>query len=378
VPTNDIVIPPTAEPSSTSGCEATDFPAPPPGNAVALIQRGTCTFQQKVENAAAAGYDAVIIFNEGQEGRQELFIGSLGVPQSVPVIFVDFALGAELHDQATDGQTIVRVATDVIAEQRNTHNVMADSLRGRIDRVVVVGGHLDSVIEGPGINDNGSGSATILEIALQMARLGIKPLNKVRFAFWGAEELGLLGSEYYVQNLSVQDRRNIDVNLNFDMLGSPNYARFVYDGDGSLTPEPDDGGPTGSDTIEQVFLDYFADQGLASEPTPFDGRSDYGPFIAEGIDIAAGGLFSGAEDIKTPEQAAKFGGTAGAAFDPCYHEPCDTIKNVSKQALDELGDAAAHSVIAFAQRTDAVERPVAPAKAGKRRAPLYKGRYLVR
>jgi Zn-dependent M28 family amino/carboxypeptidase len=378
VPTNDVVLPPTAAPSSTSGCESTDFPAAPATPAFALIQRGTCTFQQKAENAAAAGYEAVIIFNEGQAGRQELFIGTLGAPQSVPVIFVPFALGQDLVQQATARNVTVRVATDVISETRTTRNVLADTPGGRIDRVVVVGAHLDSVIEGPGINDNGSGSSTILEIALQMKRLNIKPLNKVRFAFWGAEELGLLGSTYYVQNLSTRDRRNIDVNLNFDMVGSPNYARFVYDGDGSLTPDdPDDAGPEGSDTVEQVFLDYFARRGLATEPTAFDGRSDYGPFIAAGI--AAGGLFSGAEGIKTPAQAAKFGGTAGVAFDPCYHQACDTIRNVSRQALNELGDAAAHSVVRFAQRVDAVSLAPARAAAARNRGLdsfLYRGGHL--
>lgn len=379
VPTNDIVIPPTAAPSSTSGCEAADYPAAPAGPAVALIQRGTCTFQEKAEAAAAAGYDAAIIFNEGQEGRQELLIGTLGAPQSIPVIFAPFALGQELFQQASARAVTVRVATDVISETRTTRNVLADTAGGRVDRVVVVGAHLDSVAEGPGINDNGSGSSTILEIALQMKRLNIKPFNKVRFAFWGAEELGLLGSEFYVQSLSTRQQRNIDVNLNFDMVGSPNYARFVYDGDGSITPDvTTDGGPIGSDTVEQVFLDYFEDRGLATEPTPFDGRSDYGPFIAVGI--PAGGLFSGAEGIKTPEQAAKFGGRAGIAFDPCYHQACDTIRNVSRKALDELGDGAAHAVVRFAQRIDAVSvRADGQAAARTRRSRdsfLYRGGLL--
>ena len=385
VPTNDILIPPPTEPGSTSGCEAADFPTPPAANSVALIQRGTCTFQLKAENAAAAGYKGVIIFNEGQVGRQDLFIGTLGAPQAIPVVFTSFADGAELYQLAQADPVRIHLAVDAISETRTTRNVIADTAKGRIDRVVVVGGHLDSVIEGPGINDNGSGTSTILEIALQMARLNIKPLNKVRFAFWGAEELGLLGSTYYVANLSTQARRNIDLNLNFDMLGSPNYARLVYDGDGSLTPDdPDDAGPEGSDTIEQVFLNYFASRNLATEPTPFDGRSDYGPFIDVGI--AAGGLFSGAEEIKTPEQAAKFGGTAGVAFDLCYHQACDTIRNVSRQSLNELGDAAADAVVRFAQRVNAVRSVVTAeaatqeaARAASRRSTfLYKGDLLQR
>jgi Zn-dependent M28 family amino/carboxypeptidase len=383
VPTNDILIPPPPEPGSTSGCEATDFPPPPVAVSIALVQRGTCTFQQKAENAAAAGYAGVVIFNEGQPGRQDVLVGTLGAPQPIPVISTSFAIGEELYELAQAGPVRVRLVVRTISETRTTRNVLADTATGRIDRIVVVGGHLDSVTEGPGINDNGSGTSTILEIALQMKRLNIRPLNKVRFAFWGAEELGLLGSEYYVANLSTQARRNIDLNLNFDMVGSPNFARFVYDGDGSLTPEPDDAGPEGSDTIERVFLDYFAGRNLATEPTPFDGRSDYGPFIEVGI--PAGGLFSGAEGIKTPEQAAKFGGTAGVAFDPCYHQACDTIRNLSRQALDELGDGAAHAVVRFAQRVNAVSlvanraAQADAARAASRRATyLYKGGYLQR
>ena len=199
----------------------------------------------------------------------------------------------------------------------------------------MVGAHLDSVIDGPGINDNGSGTATILEIAVQMSKLNIKPRQKVRFAFWGAEESGLLGSTHYVDTLRDDELGKIYANLNFDMLGSPNYVRFVYDGDGSS--ETGDAGPPGSAQIEAIFNNYFASKGLATEPTAFDGRSDYGPFIAVGI--PAGGLFSGAEGIKTAEEAAIFGGTAGEPYDSCYHQACDTTNNLSTKALAELGDA---------------------------------------
>ena len=130
------------------------------------------------------------------------------------------------------------------------------------------------------------------------------------------------------------------------MLGSPNFVRFVYDGDGSATADPDDAGPAGSAEIEQTFLSYFASQGLATAPTAFDGRSDYGPFIAVGI--PAGGLFSGAEGIKTAAQAAIFGGVAGEAYDRCYHQACDTISNVNSVGLDQLADGAAHATAVYA------------------------------
>ncbi|MEJ7636105.1 M20/M25/M40 family metallo-hydrolase [Aeromicrobium sp.] len=342
VPTNDIMIPPSAEPSSTSGCEASDFPAAPAGPAIALVQRGTCTFEAKANNAVAAGYDAVILMNEGQPGRDELLTGTLGNPASVPVVGVSYADGASLATGSVTARVTTKTENDL---NRETENVIADlpSTGKKVpnaDQVVVVGGHLDSVAAGPGINDNGSGSATILETAEEMSELKLtKSLQRpVRFAFWGAEESGLLGAEHYVAALSDADRNKIYANLNFDMLGSPNYARFVYDGDGS---EDGNDGPAGSAEIEQVFVNYFDSKNLATEPTAFDGRSDYGPFIDAGI--PAGGLFSGAEGVKTPEQVVKFGGTAGAPFDACYHQACDDIRNLSTKALDELGDAAAHA-----------------------------------
>ncbi|MFD4421077.1 M28 family metallopeptidase [Agromyces sp. NPDC058484] len=347
VPTTNIVIPATPTPSSTSGCLPTDFVPAPAEPAVALIQRGGCTFEQKVANAVAAGYDAAVIFNEGNPGRTELLSGvTLGGPVDVPVVGISYADGVALYEATQAGPVVVSIATSTVSETRTTVNVLADSKKGDPNKVVVVGAHLDSVTAGPGINDNGSGSSVILETAIQMSKLGIKPRQQLRFAFWGAEENGLLGSTYYVDNLSDDGLSTIYANLNFDMLGSTNYVRFVYDGDGSADPEGE-AGPPGSAQIESIFTEYFAGQGLASDPTAFDGRSDYGPFIAAGI--PAGGLFSGAEGLKTEEQAAVYGGTAGAPYDPCYHQACDTVNNLSTAALFELGDAAAHSIMTLAR-----------------------------
>jgi Zn-dependent M28 family amino/carboxypeptidase len=349
VPTNDIVIPPgVKEGTSNSGCEASDFPAQTEGN-VALIQRGTCDFVVKVENAKAAGAKAAIIFNEGQPGRTDIINGTLGHPVDIPALDTTFAVGAELYRLASEDSTSVHIVTQTFFETRTTKNVIADYPGGRTDRTVVVGAHLDSVPEGPGINDNGSGSAGILEIALQMKKLNIKPINHVRFAFWGAEEEGLHGSTYYVNQLTARQQKDIAVNLNFDMIGSPNFVRFVYDGDGDAFGTS---GPSGSGTVEDVFLDYFASQGLQTEPTEFDGRSDYEAFINAGI--PAGGLFSGAEDIKTAEQAAIYGGTAGTAYDACYHQACDDLSNLNKTSIEQLADGAAHATLTFAQTTSAV------------------------
>jgi Zn-dependent M28 family amino/carboxypeptidase len=385
VPTNDIVIPPGAEPStSNSGCESSDFtPASTTEPQVALIQRGTCDFFVKAENAEAAGYDAVIIFNEGQPGRDETLAGTLGADDesTIPVIGTSFAIGEELYNQVIAGTVTVRVATTTeIRRDVPTANLLATTKTGRVDRQVVVGAHLDSVQEGPGINDNGSGSATNLEVALQMADLEVQPRNQVRFAWWGAEESGLVGSQFYVDSLTSREIKNTAVNLNFDMVGSPNFVRFVYDGDASDT---DSLASTGSGVVEDVFVDYFDSQDLESEPTAFDGRSDYDAFISVGI--PAGGLFTGAEGIKTAEQAAIYGGVAGVAYDPCYHQACDSldpigdgadppqtytdlnaayngalevdgvISNLNTLALDQMSDAVAHGTVTFAQTRSAVQ-----------------------
>ena len=339
----NLVVPATPEPSSSAGCAPGDFvPASATEPQVALIQRGSCDFAVKVANAVAAGYDAAVIFNEGNPGRTDLLTSvTLGDPAAVPVVGISYADGVALYEAALAGPVTVSVATETLSETRTTVNVLADTPRGDPNRVVVVGAHLDSVLDGPGINDNGSGTATILETAIQFAREGKKPQQQLRFAFWGAEENNLLGSTHYVESLTDDELATIYANLNFDMLGSPNYVRFVYDGDGSENADGL-GGPPGSAQIESLFTDYFAGKNLATAPTAFDGRSDYGPFIEAGI--PAGGLFSGAEGVKTAEEAAVFGGTAGEPYDPCYHQACDTITNLSTAALNELGDAVAHSV----------------------------------
>jgi Zn-dependent M28 family amino/carboxypeptidase len=330
--------------ASTSGCEASDFAGFTAGN-IALVQRGTCDFRVKADNALAAGAVGVIIFNQGNasetEDRSALFSGTLGdTIFALPVATTTFALGEQL---ATTEGAEVRLAFDAHEETVDTFNLLADS-RGNANEMVVVGGHLDSVPEGPGINDNGSGTASILETALQMSKKHLQPKNMVRFAFWSGEEDGLLGSSYYVDQLTEEQIAQHALNLNFDMTGSPNAVRFVYDGDGSAFG---DVGPEGSDVIESTFTEFFASQGLASEPTAFDGRSDYFGFIEAGI--PAGGLFSGAEDIKSEEQAAIYGGTAGEPYDACYHAACDDINNIDPVVLEQMADAIAHATATFAE-----------------------------
>ncbi|MCX4995291.1 M28 family metallopeptidase [Streptomyces longwoodensis] len=214
------------------------------------------------------------------------------------------------------------------SSSRTGYNLIADWPGGDTTRVVMAGSHLDSVTAGPGINDNGSGSAAVLETALAVSRAGLQPTRHLRFAWWGAEELGMVGSRYYVNNLSSTNRSRISAYLNFDMIGSPNPGYFVYDDD---------------PTIEQTFKTYFSGLGVPTEiETEGDGRSDHAPFKNVGIPV--GGLFSGADYVKTSAQAAKWGGTAGQPFDRCYHSSCDTIANLNDTALDRNADALAYAV----------------------------------
>ncbi|HZB50432.1 MAG TPA: M28 family peptidase [Mycobacteriales bacterium] len=224
------------------------------------------------------------------------------------------------------------------------YNLIADWPGGDPNQVLMAGAHLDSVTAGPGINDNGSGSAAVLQTALAVAATGYQPGKHLRFGWWGAEELGLRGSTFYVNSLPSTERTKIKGYLNFDMVGSPNAGYFVYDGDNSdgVGAGP---GPAGSAAIESTIIAGFTARGVPTRGTDFDGRSDYGPFISAGI--PAGGTFTGAEGIKTSTQAQLWGGTAGAAFDPCYHRACDTSANINDTALDRNADVIAEAVWAL-------------------------------
>ncbi|MFO7544235.1 MAG: M28 family metallopeptidase [Trueperaceae bacterium] len=336
-----VLTAPPADP--TPGCDAADFAGFPAGN-IALISRGACTFAMKATNAYNAGAAAVVIFNDAP-GTLSGTLGN-GFTLDIPVTSVTQAVGQELT--ATPG-LLLRLKTDTFRGLATAHNVLAESRFGDPANVVMVGGHLDSVNAGPGINDNGSGAAAILETAVQMAR--VRARNQVRFALWGAEESSLVGSTHYVNGLGNEDLAKIALYLNFDMIGSPNFVRFVYDGDDSdaVGAGP---GPDGSAEIEAVFEAFYDARGLPYEGADFSGRSDYGPFIAVGI--PAGGVFTGAEGIKTPEEAALFGGTAGDPYDPCYHLACDTFDNVSLEVLEQNADAVAYATLRFAMNTSDV------------------------
>jgi hypothetical protein len=357
IPVDINLTPPRA---STSGCEAADFAGIDwSGDAdIALVQRGTCFFGDKAHNAELAGAEAVIIFNQGNTPDREGLIvadatsitlpdGSTGeITHNIPVVGASFADGVALSQPGSTAFIEV-----VPPERRTAFNVIAELPGKNEDNVVMAGAHLDSVIEGPGINDNGSGSAALLETALMMAKL--KPENTLRFAWWAAEEIGLLGSTDYVEGLSPAERDRIALYMNYDMVGSPNYIFMVYDADESTFPAPDGVTiPPGSTAIEDLYESYYTLVGEPYDDTAFDGRSDYQAFIDNGI--PSGGLFTGAEEIKTEQQEAIWGGTAGEQFDPCYHLACDTFANVNLHALDVNSDLIAFAMLTFAYSTESV------------------------
>jgi Zn-dependent M28 family amino/carboxypeptidase len=373
--TGTLFVIPAAD--ATDGCEAGDFAGMAAGQ-IALIQRGGCGFAIKALAAQAAGASGAVIYNN-TTGLINMIGDATGL--TIPVVFAIQSAGENL---ATTPGATMRVVVDYAAETRTASNVLAETKAGNDANTVMAGAHLDSVQDGAGINDNGSGSAALLETAIQMAK--VKPTNTVRFAWWGAEEEGLLGSEYYVSQLSEEEAEDIALYLNFDMVASPNYIFGVYDGDDSGGTAPsDDFIPEGSAQIEDVFEKFYADRGEPFQDSEFSGRSDYGPFIAVGI--PAGGLFTGAEVPKTAAEAALYGGVAGASYDPCYHEPCDNltgegqdealydqlredyslIGNVNVHALDVNSDAIATAVLTFAYNTSTVNG-----------APGHPGRGLVK
>ncbi|KAL3417278.1 peptidase family M28 [Phlyctema vagabunda] len=338
------------------GCDPADYPAEVAGS-IALISRGSCEFGLKSALAGAAGAAGAIIYNNvpgllqgtlGQETRpQGPYPPTAGISQEDGLALVA-ALGA---GEVTGALTITLY--DV-----TTYNVIAQTKGGDPENVIHVGAHSDSVTAGPGINDNGSGSIGLLEVATQLTKFSVN--NAVRFSWWSAEESGLIGATRYVESLSKAELDKIRLYLNFDMIASPNFIYGIYDGDGSAFNLS---GPPGSAEAEKLFEDYFTNEaGLPWTPTEFSGRSDYGPFLDAGI--ASGGLFTGAEVLKTAEEAAIFGGQAGVAYDVNYHGAGDNVANLNVGAFIQNTKAIAHAVATYAVSFDSL-----PAKTTKRELP---------
>ncbi|MCX5398135.1 M28 family peptidase [Streptomyces sp. NBC_00102] len=333
----------------TTGCEAADYAKTEVTGRIALIERGGCSFLQKQSAAAGAGAAGALISNN-LDGR---LTGTLGDPEAVRIPTGGVsraegeALAAALDASGEDGEKVtVHLELRERQEARTTRNVVARTPGGDPAHTVMLGAHLDSVSEGPGINDNGSGSAGLLEVALRLAATHRTPANAVRFAWWSAEENGLVGSEAYVAGLTAAQRQQIALYLNFDMIASPNGVQFVFDGDDSQASGSGPG-PAGSAQLERGITDFLDRRKTPYESSDFTGRSDYGPFIEAGI--PAGGTDTGAEGIKSAAQAGKFGGKEGIAHDPCYHAACDTLDNIDRAAFETNIDVIADAVGTWSQ-----------------------------
>ncbi|MEH3131774.1 MAG: M28 family metallopeptidase [Mycolicibacterium neoaurum] len=330
----------------TPGCADADYEGLPVQGAVVLVDRGSCPFSDKQAVAAKRGALALLVA-DNEDRPVEDFGGTLGsgTDVKIPVLGITKSEGARLR--ANPGQASIRLEAGVNVKRSN--NIIAQTSTGATDNVVMLGAHLDSVPEGPGINDNGSGVAAVLETALQMGNAP-EIRNAVRFGFWGAEEVGLVGSDRYISSLNADELKDIALYLNFDMLGSPNPGYFTYDGNQSAPPAADGSVPRvpeGSAGIERMLVGYLDGAGKPGQDTSFDGRSDYDAFTRAGI--PSGGLFSGAEENMTAEQAELWGGRADEPFDPNYHKDTDTLDKIDTTSLEIQGRGVAYAAALYAQ-----------------------------
>ncbi|KAI4726632.1 Zn-dependent exopeptidase [Aureobasidium sp. EXF-10728] len=354
------------------GCSASDFPRNMTGQ-IALIKRGTCSFSDKSANAGRALADAAIIYNN----ENGTLSGTLGTPLPDHIATIGLSAQdaapyvAKLQNSTRKLDAIVYI--DATVDEIMTTNVIAQTTAGDPENCVMLGGHSDSVSAGPGINDDGSGTISLIEVATQLTKYDVN--NCVRFAWWAAEEEGLLGSDYYATHLSASENQKIRLFMDYDMMSSINGVFQIYD----ATNEEN---PNGSGELRELYENWYRDNGHNYTFITFDGRSDYAGFLTAGI--PSGGIATGAEGIKSKEEAKIFGGEAGTQYDPCYHQLCDNINNLDLSAWEVNTKLIAHSVAAYAKsfdgfpkRTAAIsERSLVDSKKG---TPLfkYKGNELI-
>jgi hypothetical protein len=364
-PAGGIVLPPTPTSTSTSGCTAADFTNFTAGH-LALIQRGGCNFGVKVLNAQAAGATGVVIFNEGNPGRTAVVNGSLldannnpFVP-TIPVAFTSFDIGNSLNSEYQAG-TPPQTSLDIhvlIDPNRDDYNVIAESKGGDKNHTVVVDAHLDAIY-GAGMLDNASGSATILDVAEKMKN--VNPLNKLRFIWFGGEELGLLGSKFYVNNLSKTELSHIGYDLDADVTATPNYLIGVLDPAG-----PDLFGRTVTATFpNRVYKasKVARDQAVAYFDSIGKNHEFLSPvgtdaFSFNAVGIPASGLLTGQDCCKTQDEVNLFGGFLGnyegnvPSFDGgCVDNPfrwCDNLSNNDPAVLTFMSKAFADMVVRMA------------------------------
>ncbi|CAF0786797.1 unnamed protein product [Adineta steineri] len=346
------------------GCDIQDWNMTKPGD-VALVLRGNCTFYEKIFLAMRKNVSAFLMYNDGLTNDRFQPLNGTRAPRNttIPTLFLSYGTGKRLIVENIT-RIYLRIEFQSLPPMIVT-NVCADTKSGNPNRTIVVGSHSDSVAAGPGLNDNGSGMAGTLAIALNLARLLVysnyakNMHSRIKFCWWGGEEAGLLGAKDFVQKAKVDGSLELySVNLNFDMLASPNFIFGIYDGktaDNVTTPLR---ALPGSNRLTTLFSDYFDRNHLPWDHTEFSGRSDYGPFLAEGI--ACGGLFTGADDIKSQEQRDRYykllgstlAGMVNTPLDPCYHSKCDTLENLNTFAYLHMVKAAAYSIDYLAQLQD--------------------------
>jgi aminopeptidase Y len=306
---------------ANEGCNPSDYPANTTGS-IALVRRGICSFGAKSEAAGRAGALAAVVYNNYPGSLS----GTLGEPMEHHVATVGISSeDAQPYVKDLEAGKIIpsSVWVDAIVRKTGTTNIIAQTKGGDQNNCVMAGGHSDSVDAGPGINDDGTGSLSLLEIATHLTKYSVK--NCVRFAWWAGEEEGLLGSDYYVSQLSAEENMKIRLFMDYDMMASPNYAYQVYDARNSRNP-------VGSQELRDLYTDWYTANRLNYTYIPFDGRSDYDAFIKHGI--PGGGIATGAEGIKTAKEVEMFGGVAGQWYDHCYHQLCDDVSNCDLAAWE--------------------------------------------
>lgn len=336
---------PTLRPGKSAGCAASDYNGVTVKGAISVVDDTGCSIVVKQNVALAKGAVGLLVVSTSRPSPAGLFTSGYYGQLKVPVGVIDKTTDAALRRTTRP----VRLVLDNKAQMVTSRNLLAQTRTGSTDNVVMVGAHLDSIAGGPGINDNGSGVAAVLETALQ---LGGSPAinNAVRFAFWGAEETGLEGSTQYIRTRAPEQLAAVALYLNFDMLGSTNTGYFTYDGDQSAQAGDPKSVPEGSAGVERTLAGFLNLQGVRPADMPLSANTDYSAFMNAGVPI--GGATTGSSQRKTGVQARLWGGKAGVAFDPNYHTRRDNIDNVDAHALSVMGPAVAFAVGTYALSTD--------------------------
>jgi hypothetical protein len=339
----------TLRPQKAPGCTAEDYGTASVKGAIAVVDDTGCSVADKQNTAVAKGAVGLLVVSApGTSGSPAgLFTPGYYQQLTVPVGVIGNDGDAALRRTNAP----VRLVLDSKPVMAKSRNVVAQTKSGDAKNLVLAGAHLDSTPHSPGINDDGSGVAALLEAA---SALGGQPgiTNAVRFVFWGSEAEG---PTKYVRGLARDQLDDIAMYLGVDMLGSPNAGYFTYDGDQSGQPNPDIPSqtvPAGSAGVERTLAGYLNLGGVRPADMPLSRTADYAAFLAAGIPI--GGLTTGWSQRKTPVQARLWGGQAGVAFDPNYHTARDAIDNVDRKALAVMGQALAFAVGTYAQSVDGV------------------------